>query len=35
MRGYDFWTHLKMCVVIFNLLPPIMESGIVSGEIGS
>ena len=35
MRGHDFWTHLKMCVVIFDLLPPILESGTVSGEMGS
>ena len=27
--------HLKMCVVIFDLLPPILESGTVSGEMGS
>ena len=35
MRGHEFWTHLKMCVIIFNLLPPILESGTVSGEMGS
>ena len=35
MRGHDFWTPLKMCVVIFDLLPPIMESETVSGEMGS
>ena len=35
MRGHDFWTHLKMCVVIFDLLSPILESGTVSGEMGS
>ena len=35
MRGHDFWTHLKMFVVIFNLLPPILEIGTVSGEMGS
>ena len=35
MRGHEFWTHLKMCVVIFNLLPPILVSGTVSGEMGS
>ena len=35
MRGHDFWTHLKMCIIIFNLLPPILESGTVSGEMGS
>ena len=30
MRGHDFWTHLKMCVVLFDLFPPILESGTVS-----
>ena len=35
MRGHDFWTHLKMCVIIFNLLSPILESGTGSGEMGS
>ena len=35
MRGHDFWTHLKMCVIIFDLLPPILESETVSGEMGS
>ena len=34
-RGHDFWTHLKMCVIIFDLFPPILESGTVSGEMGS
>ena len=34
MRGHDFWTHLKMCVVIFDLLPLILENGTVSGEMG-
>ena len=32
MRGHDFWTHLKMCVIIFDLLPPILESRTVSGN---
>ena len=35
MRGHDFWTHLKMCVIIFDLLPLILDNGTVSGEIGS
>ena len=35
MRGHDFLTHLQMCVVIFDLLPTVLESGTVSGEIGS
>ena len=35
MRGHDFWTHLKMCFIIFNLLPPILDNGTVSGEMGS
>ena len=35
MRGHDFWTPLKMCVVIFDLLPTVLESGTVTGEIAS
>ena len=35
MRGHDFWTHLKMCLESVDLLPPILESGTVSGEMGS
>ena len=35
MRDHDFWAHLKMCVVILDLLPPILESGTVSGEMES
>ena len=35
MMGHDFSTHLKMCVVIFDLLPLILENGTVSGEMGS
>ena len=35
VRGHEFWTHLKMCVVIFDLLLPILENGTVSGEMGS
>ena len=30
-----FWTHLKMCAAIFDLLPPILDNGAVSGEMGS
>ena len=35
MRGHKFWTHLQMCPELVDLLPPILESGIVSGEMGS
>ena len=35
MSSHDFWTHLKMCVIIFDLLPPILENGTVSGDMGS
>ena len=35
VRGHDFWTHLEMCVIIFDLLPPIFENGTVSGEMSS
>ena len=31
MRGHDFLTKMKMCVVIYDLLPPILDSGTVSG----
>ena len=26
VRGQDFWTHLKKCVVIFDLLPLILNN---------
>ena len=35
VRGHDFWTHLKMCVIKFDPFPLILENGIVSGEMGS
>ena len=35
MRGHDFWTHLQICLELVDLLPPILESGTVSGEMGS
>ena len=31
MRGHDFWTHLQTCTELVDLLPPILESGTVSG----
>ena len=34
VKGHGFWTHLKMCVIIFDLLPPILENGTGSGETG-
>ena len=27
VKGHDFWTHLKMCIIIFNPLPLILNSG--------
>ena len=35
MMGHDFWTHLKMCLELVDLIPPILESGTVSGEMRS
>ena len=31
MRGHEFWTHLQTCTELVDLLPPILESGTVSG----
>ena len=35
MRGHEFWTHLQTCTELVDLLPPILESGTVSGEMES
>ena len=35
VRGHDFWTHLKMCTELVDLLTPILDNGTVSGEMGS
>ena len=35
VRGHEFWRHLKMCVITFDLLPFILSNGIVSGEMRS
>ena len=35
VRGHDFWIHLKMCTELVDLLPPILDNGTVSGEMGS
>ena len=35
VSGHDFWTHLKMCVIIFDLLPLILNNEIVSVEMRS
>ena len=35
MRGHEFWTHLQTCTELVDLFPPILESGTVSGEMGS
>ena len=35
MRGHEFWTHLKMCMITFDLLPLTLNNGIVNGEMRS
>ena len=35
VRGHDFWTHLQTCPELVDLLPPILDNGTVSGEMGS
>ena len=35
VRGHDFWTHFKMCGLIFNLIPLILNNGTVNGEMRS
>ena len=35
VRGHDFWTHLKMCMELVDLLPPILDNGTVNGEMES
>ena len=35
VRGHEFWTHLKMCVLIFDLLQFILNSGTVNDEMRS
>ena len=35
VRGHEFWRHLKMCIVTFDLLPFILNNGTVSGEMRS
>ena len=35
VRGHDFLTHLQMCMELVDLLPPILDNGTVSGEMGS
>ena len=35
VRGHEFWTHLKMCVLIFDLLPLILNNGTVNCEMRS
>ena len=35
VKGHEFWTHLKMCVITFDLLPFILNNGTVSGEMRS
>ena len=35
VRGHDFWMHSEMCMESVDLLPPILDNGTVSGEMGS
>ena len=35
VRGHDFWTHLKMCILIFDLLPLLLDNETVDGEMRS
>ena len=35
VRGLEFWTHLKMCALIFDLLSLTLNNGTVNGEIRS
>ena len=35
VRGHEFWTHLKMFIQIFDLLPFLLNNGTVNGEMGS
>ena len=35
MRGHGFWTHLETCTELLDLLPAILNSGTVSGEMRS
>ena len=33
--GHKFWTHLKMCMITFDLLASILNNGTVNGEMRS
>ena len=35
VRGHDFWTHLEMCMELFDLLPLTLTNEIVNGEMRS
>ena len=35
VRGHNFWTHLKMCTITFDLLSSILNNGTVNCEMGS
>ena len=35
VRGHEFWMHLKMFILIFDLLPFIMNNETVDGEMRS
>ena len=35
VRGHEFWRHLKMCDLIFDLLPLILNNGTGNSEMRS
>ena len=35
VRGHEFWRHLKMCMITFDLLAFILNNGTVSGGMRS
>ena len=35
VRGHEFWTHLKMFIMIFDLFPFILNNGTVNCEMRS
>ena len=35
VRGHEFWAHLKMFIVIFDLLPFMLNNGAGNGEMRS
>ena len=35
VKGHEFWAHLKMFIIIFDLLAYILNNGTVNGEMRS